>query len=175
MLRDDVAVVLGAGSSLTFGFPLGSALRNDIAKILAVEFDSFGSNLKAGSQIFLDVLKNYARDQGLTSVREYVHAAREIAEALPVCLSIDDVVERHSGKPEYTICAKLAIAEAIQRYEAKSGIAFRSGSAPDISKFDGKWITSLLQGITRGCSASDLPQAFSRLKIVNFNYDRCFE
>jgi hypothetical protein len=175
VLRDDVAIVLGAGSSLTFGFPLGSALRNDIAKILAIEFDSFGSNLKAGSQVFLDALKNHARDQGQTSVRDYVHAARDIAEALPVCLSIDDVIERHSRKVEYNICAKSAIAEAIQKYESKSGIAFRSGSPPDISRFDGKWITSLLQGITRGCGVGELSEAFSRLKVINFNYDRCFE
>ncbi len=177
MIKEEIAIVLGAGASTTFKLPLGAVLRDDIARSLDIKLDTFGSTFQSGSLEIIEALKVLARSKGQSSTRDYANAGREISEALPLCASIDDVVERHAGKEAYSVCAKLAISEAILKYERKSGLCRDQNriADPDISLFDGKWISSLLQLITRGCSHSDLPEAFSRLKVIIFNYDRCFE
>lgn len=177
MIKEGIAIVLGAGASTTFGLPLGSVLRDDIAKSLNIRFGDFNSNQESGSPLIVEALKTRGRQLGLNSVKEFVHAGREICEALPLCASIDDVIERHAGRDDYTLCAKLAIAETILRYERRSGLWQDPNkiSSPDLSKFDGAWISSLLQLITRGCAPSNLKDAFSRLRVIIFNYDRCFE
>lgn len=177
MIKKEIAIVLGAGSSLTFNLPLGSALRDNIRKSLNLQLSTFGDSLTSGSVDLLHALRTLAKSRNQQSIAEYLNAGREISEALPLCASIDDVVERHASKEAFSACAKLAIAEAILTYERKSGLRQDPSkiSEPDISNFDGSWASQLLQLITRGCSASDLSEAFSRLKVINFNYDRCFE
>lgn len=180
MLQKNTTIVLGAGSSKIFGLPLGNELKTQIAAAIYLHFDDFGRTLERGSYAIADAFRAWVKLEDPTgngNINPYIVAGREIAEALPVCSSIDDYIERHSGHKIYERCAKLGIAHCI--LDAEKGSPLRPDphkiATPDITKLSGCWLDELLQAATRGCRADDLPLAFSRMKVINFNYDRCFE
>jgi len=103
--------------------------------------------------------------------------SREIASALPGCESIDDLLEQHSANPLYAIAGKLGIAECVAAAERNSPLRKDPTTIrlPAITKYSHHWLSRLLQGITKGCNVEALSGVFGHLKVINFNYDRCFE
>lgn len=179
MLSNETTLILGAGSSLTFGLPLGADLKNQIADAIDIYMSDFGRNLTRGDYEIVKAFRVIAKagDGDGSNINRYLSAASEIADALPVCASIDDYIERHAGNSLYEVCAKIGIAHCILNAERKSKLHCdpNRNDPPDLRTLSGSWIDQFLQLTTRGCRADDLPSAFSKLHVINFNYDRCFE
>lgn len=179
MLREHVTLILGAGSSVVFGLPLGVELKNQIAESIYLYYDDFGRSLERGSHEIAEAFRLIAQkdDRLRGDTNTLIKAARDIADALPMCGSIDDYIERHSGHHEYELCAKLGIAHCILKSERGSALRadpYKSNS-PQLSAFEGCWLSEFLQIVTRRSSAKALKEAFSKITVVNFNYDRCFD
>lgn len=185
MLSTPIALILGAGSSRDFGpsetsrFPLGDELRLQIASCLNIQTDEWGREVKRGSRLIHQAYKIVSRNanEPTTKVGNLIATGRDMARALPGCESIDDLLERHSDNALYTAAGKLAIAECIAAAERSSPLRQnpRKVEIPSIDKYSHHWLSRFLQGITKSCSRAQLPEVFGRLKVVNFNYDRCFE
>jgi len=179
MLRHDTTLILGAGASKIFGLPLGEDLRNILSRDLSIQFDDWGGKLEQGSPDIVYALREIAtNDQSLRGdIGPLVKIANEIADAMPMCSSIDDYIERHSDQGRHELCAKLGIAHAILQAERHSPLWDnpRSDTPLKLSKFGGCWLSLFLQLVTRQATRSSLKDAFSRLRVISFNYDRCFE
>lgn len=185
MLSSTLTLILGAGSSYDFGpsrtapFPLGDNLRDKIASVLNIEVDTFGENATRGSREIHSAYKVASRLSENAEVKtgNLVGAGQAIAQALPGCESIDDFLERHAGNKNFELSAKLGIAHCILDAERTSPLRQDPHriAIPSIEPFARHWLSRFLYGITKGCGKSDLGKAFKRLKVINFNYDRCFE
>ena len=179
MLREHVTLILGAGSSVVFGLPLGVGLKNQIAESIYLHYDDFGRSLERGSHEIAEAFKLIAQkdDRLRGNTNSLIKAAREIADALPMCGSIDDYIERHTGHQEYEQCAKLGIAHCILKSERNSALRLDpyKGNGVDLSAYQGCWLSEFLQIVTRRSSTETLKEAFSKITVINFNYDRCFD
>jgi hypothetical protein len=177
MLGDDVALVLGAGSSFKFGLPLGSTLKEKIAKVVDIYFDDWGNKQERGSRHIVEALRQHAHKNGHNDINPYIRAGRNIAQALPNCDSIDEYIERHSSDKIGELCAKLGIVQCILEGEKGSKFAkSREGrTVYSIGGLGDSWISSYLRRATHRCAPDNLEEAFTKIKVINFNYDRCFE
>lgn len=175
----ETALVLGAGSSKTFSFPLGAELKGIIGRDLELKFDDWGRSLVAGSHEIVEALRIFVRspDGRQGDINPHRSAAVEIADAMPLSGSIDEYIERHSGDEKKELCAKLAIVKAIIEAERKSTLYSDPRLVRDrpLAKASGSWLAMLLRDITRGYNFKNVGEAFGNLTIINFNYDRCVE
>ena len=178
MLAQKTVLILGAGASKTFGLPLGQGLKDVLSNKLEIRFDDRGT-LKHGSSQIVDCFRLLAREhsENPRDISRYTRASREISDAMPVCPSIDDYIERHAGHKEYEICAKLGIAESILEAERQCPLHLdlRNSNTVNLSQYGSSWISQFLQMITRGIHRKEIGSSFKYLKVIIFNYDRCFE
>lgn len=185
MLQSPLTLVLGAGSSRDFGasdkhpFPLGDDLRDKIAGALQISIDHFGNWEKTGSREIFGAYQLISRQSGdaKLSVSNLVSAGSKVATALPGCESIDDLLERHDGNLAFECSGKLGIAKCILDAEARSPLRQNPENIrlPAIDRYSRHWLAKFLHTITKSASQHTLPEAFKNLKVINFNYDRCFE
>lgn len=178
MRNGNTVLVLGAGSSVGFGLPLGSDLRKIIADDLNIMFDDWGSELKSGSHEIVEALRVLARakDDTRSDISPHRQAAVQIARSMPLSSSIDEYIERHKEDSLKVECAKLAIAKAILEAERGSTIyADPQGRQDPFDQASESWLAYLLRDLTRGVGKANLAGAFVNLAIINFNYDRCIE
>lgn len=172
-------LVLGAGSSKNFGFPLGLGLRDTLARDLNIKLDDMGSKLECGSYEIYQALEHlvYLSDDRLGNTIQHRQAALQIASAMRFSSSIDEYIERHRSDRYRADCAKLGIAKAIVEAERSSNIYIdrSSGQVGLPTSSADSWLAFLLRDLTRGLETEDLHQAFRNIFVVNFNYDRCVE
>jgi len=179
MFRKNTTLILGAGASYDFGLPLGTDLKNQISKSLHLVVDDLGRSLQHGSSDIFNALVSCAQNDpnpsGQLSI--YLSAANEISDAVTMCSSIDDCIERHAGNKAYELCAKLAIAQAILSAERKSRLRIdpRSDERLNMTPFNANWLAEFLQLATKGLHVRDLSRALHNIRFIVFNYDRCFE
>lgn len=178
MHTEPTVIVLGAGASRGFGLPLGSGLRQTIAEDLNIMFDDWGQNLESGSYQIVDALRLLARQQDGRNgdINPYRVAALQISNSMRLSSSIDEYIERHKDDSRKVHCAKLAISKAILEAERRSSIFVDPRQQNDpFERAAESWLAYMLRDVTRGLSKANLPEAFSNLTIINFNYDRCVE
>lgn len=185
MLTAPLTLVLGAGSSRDFGasdqkpFPLGDDLREQISAALNIQQDDFGQRTRTGSRRIYEayrVASKEPQDPPL-KVGTLVGAGRALSAALPGCESIDDYLERHTGNRPFELAGKLGIADCILAAERSSPLRQNPDNIrlPSIDPYRWHWLSRFLQTITKRRSPNDVSEAFAHLRVVNFNYDRCFE
>lgn len=165
MFGDKTTIVVGAGASKEYGFPLGSELKLSIAAKLEVT-DCGGTSSFSGESRIWEALKRYGHEEG-HSESELLDACLTITGALSVHPSIDQLIERYDDKPAVSFAGKLAIVSCILEAEAKSA----SESQPDAER----WIPYFVEMATPGISRTRRRELFSNAVIVCFNYDRCIE
>lgn len=177
MRRQKTVLIVGAGASQKFGFPLGNELKLQIAENLNIMFDRFGQNLQSGSYDIVQALRLLVKDKGGSDINPHRSGAISISRAMRLSGSIDEFVERHADDPVVADCAKLAIAKVILEHEKNSPIYFEHKEYYEdfIGDASESWLAYLLRDITRRCSRKKLSSAFRNLFIINFNYDRCVE
>lgn len=175
----ETALVLGAGASKAFDLPLGSELRDQIARDLDIKFKDWGRDLSSGSYEIVEALKvlNRSPEGRMGDINPHRTAAVEIAEAMPLSSSIDEYIERHRGDEKKAVCAKLAIAKLILDAERKSSIFIEQNTTRNrpLARASESWLAHFLRDATRGYNKDELSEAFVNLTVVNFNYDRCFQ
>lgn len=173
--------VIGAGASSEVKLPLGSELKNKITKLLDFRSNDFerrdhnyGDNLIFNA--FQLLATQSAGRQG--DIHPYIHAAKQIHDAMPLAISIDNFIDAHRGNKPIEIVGKLAIVRSILDAEAKSALAIDSSNIYNrlnFGKIESTWFNYFFQLLTENCQADSLPKRLGQVAIICFNYDRCIE
>jgi hypothetical protein len=166
MLEHNTVFVLGAAFSAEMDLPLGDGLKKDIIRILPNGQDGGGDRL----------LRELIESQGNPLWQD---ASALLKAALPYAASIDNLVEHHQNDAAVVTVAKWAIARAISlreticplgpEYSPRKTGHLESTNLP----FTG--YHALFRLIVAGVPKNQLQVAFSRLKVITFNYDRTLE
>lgn len=171
-----LAIVVGAGASKEYSFPIGSELKEQIAKLLDIRFEH-GIRQQAGDYIIMEAFRCICQPvKG--NVNEYLHAAWRIRDSLPQAPSIDQFIHTQRGDACIETCGKLAIARAILQAEERSSLYIRRDGSKDTLEFgrtQGTWLDALFRVVIDGCTADELDNRFSAISLIVFNYDRCIE
>jgi hypothetical protein len=171
--------ILGAGASYEVGLPVGAGLKKEIANILDIWFDDYGSQLSRGDAVVMDAFRQIAAQ--LDSRRDpnpLIHAGRAIRDAMPQALSIDNFLDAHAGVQHMEIAGKLAITRAILEAERRSRLFIDHRADYPKLKFSAiadTWFNKFFQSVTEGCRLDALPARLREIAVISFNYDRCFK
>ncbi len=165
--------VIGAGASAEAGLPTGNDLKNRISKIL--DFNSTRPDMLA-----YDALKLYIRQQqpnihGPINTSDYVKAATHIRDALPLNISIDNLIDSHRGNDKIAICGKLAIVRSILQAEQESHLYSSNKTHLSVRNIENSWYLPFIQLLTENCTKQELPKRFETITLIIFNYDRVVE
>lgn len=178
MFRTPTTIVVGAGASADYGFPLGSGLRTKIADLINIGFDDFGRSLASGDYAIVECLREVSRQRGQNgSINEFIGPGRSMASAMPLALSIDNYLDAHQDDANTIICGKLAIARAILMAEKESSLWFdhRHADSFDLTSVEKTWLARFVNALTEGVNKSNIDTIFENVTIISFNYDRCIK
>ncbi|MFD1612073.1 SIR2 family protein [Sphingomonas tabacisoli] len=175
MIRTPTTIIVGAGASSELGFPLGGSLLSEIASM--VDFRTNGSYRYSSAdngQLYEELQRIAAADP--QRWQPYNLAARRIVGAAPMAASIDNLIHQNNDSKHVEIVAKIAIAEAILRYERESPLYNRDDpfTVPD-NALDNSWLLPFGRILTTDLQKTDVGRIFDALTIITFNYDRTIE
>jgi len=170
--------VIGAGASNEVNLPTGKKLKEKIRNSINFEFS--GRNLERGNpNIFQAILSNMQKNSiSGKNLDDYLDACKQICNALPLAISIDNFVDQHAGDELIEYCAKLAIVSAILEAERNSKFFidpekhFRPINFGETEK---TWYNSFFKLLTSNCTYDKLHERFNSVSLIIFNYDRCME
>lgn len=165
--------VLGAGASFEFGLPVGETLKDLISKLLRFSFD-FGT-LKSGDPLISSAIQLAAREAGTRDANPWYNAGKNIAEAMPLSLSIDNYLHIQKGKEHIELCGKLAIVRSILSAEGRSKLKINDHQKLSFDNCVETWAIRLVRLITEQCNLHELEPRLAKLTFIVFNYDRCLE
>lgn len=174
MLGEKTALVLGAGSSKQFGFPLGSELVQRIVDIAEFGFDG-GERTKSTPQFHRLVERSFGPRLKLGP---YYEAGSRLAQRLWGSRSIDDFLGVNVDDEQLVAMAKLAIVHIIAKCERDSELARLGQLRADGNTrrlLDGTWPHTFFQILRSRVPKADLDRLFDDLTVISFCYDRCFE
>jgi hypothetical protein len=164
MVKWNTVLVVGAGASAEYGFPLGSGLMEEIRTTLSEVLDG-------------SVNPEFIKAANIIGISESVlkDNANIPLTGLKLAPSIDRYISSHSKNEIISKICKLCICWHILKAERKSSIFYDKISDDYIGGeiADKKWLTYLFKGIVASSTPSDLETFFSGLNIISFNYDRC--
>jgi hypothetical protein len=175
MLATPTLFVIGAGASAELGFPVGTALRDQISDLLSLKFH--GTMFEGPDQDFADELSDWCTSNGYQHHTVW-QAAASVSRALPLSASIDSYLDSHLNHPLRSACGKLAIARAISQSENKSPLTCnsdREAGSFDFRPLSRTWYQRLWSILQTGVTPDDPQSAFRNLRIITFNYDRNIE
>lgn len=163
-------LVLGAGASCELGLPSGADLKDRLVGMLNFRFEV--GQLETGDTASFETIRaRYPRDYG-----DSLKAARQICAGLPHSLSIDNYLDQQRGDTWVEFVGKVGIVHAILQAEAGSRLQYVPATGqPNIINASGTWLNEFFMLLCQGCTADSLAARFSRLALIIFNYDRCFE
>jgi hypothetical protein len=170
-------IVVGAGASKEVGLPTGPELKKSIASLLDMRVPTWEQ--ECGDPAIFGALENKAQADGPRGdINSYLREAHHIRDALPLAISIDNLLDSQRENPKFALCGKLAICRAILEAEADSLLLPEEPNrhkAFDYSRLEGTWYLPFFQLLTENCQAKDLQDRFSSVALIIFNYDRCVE
>lgn len=174
MLPSKTVFVLGAGASCEVGLPVGSRLKDIIAKIFDVQYE-FGikASGEGNPEIFYTLRQRYPDRIDLI-----YKACVSILQGVQLSPSIDDFIDLHRDNAEIAMCGKMAIARVILDAERSSKLFYKRQNLSDTINFsaiEGTWYTGFYRLISRGVTRKSLDTLFNNITVVSFNYDRCLE
>ena len=174
----NIVYVVGAGASKEAKLPTGHALKNNIANLLNIKHD-FDKQVH-GDRIILNAVRQYIKRRDLleTNINKYIDEAVDIKHALPLAISIDNLLDAHKDNKIMSLCGKLAIARSILRAEKDSLLYFKNervDSTINFKRLGETWYLPFFQIITENCCAEDLEERLNSISLIVFNYDRCIE
>jgi hypothetical protein len=153
-------------------------LRGQVAKALDIRYDDWGQRVEHGDLVINEVLRQTASERGLRSHNDYLHTARRVCAALPLSISVDNVLDAHRSDEVAVLCGKLAITRTILEAERSSPLMIEATAQREQINFErlgATWYAAFFHRLTEGCQANDLPTRFKDVTIISFNYDRCVE
>ncbi len=171
--------ILGAGASKEVGLPIGSELKHSISECMDMYFEN-GCRQTRGEPRVVEALRLYVANSDPTAkeINPYIHACRAIHDGMPLTSSIDNFIDVHSKNKKIEICGKLGIVHCVLEAERQSALRFersRADSTIDFLKTERTWFCNAFQLITENCKIDNLQERLSKIGLVIFNYDRCFE
>lgn len=176
MFRAKTVLIVGAGASAEFGFPLGGALLEDIAERVNIGYN-FG-RLERGDYVVAEALRcalNARED--LTSYNEHLHSAWQLVASSKQGRSIDNVLDALEDEKASRV-GKFGIVRSILAAEEASPLSKWADHFPeamDIGAFSKTWLDHLAKVLIEDRRKSDIENVFENLSIINFNYDRVIE
>lgn len=180
MMRKRTVIVVGAGASAEVGLPIGRDLRGQIAGLLDIHFREDGTQQR-GDRCIAEAIRFHIQQNDLprATVNAYFRASRGLRDALPLAMSIDNLLDAHADDVPTQICGKLGICRAILAAERRSTLFTDTRADPkrslDFQKVDSTWFSAFFRLLTQECRIADLPSRLESLCLVVFNYDRCIE
>ena len=119
MFEKPVLFVVGAGASSDFGFPLGSALGEQIADALSIEprdgqMQFRDQSIQSAIEVYNGEFKALRRNPLMS-----LEAGKAVADAMMVSPSIDTFLETHTEQEHVIAAGKLAISHIIFSKERK--------------------------------------------------------
>jgi hypothetical protein len=174
-LARDTIYVVGAGASYEVDLPVGNKLKEDISKILFMKFQH-GSIIDGNYDLY-QALRHHTGNN-IDETNTYIKECRHIRDNMPLAISIDNFIDSEKGNDKLALCGKMAIVDAILAAEKSSKLNFnkyegeRKLNFPSLEK---TWYLPFFRTLTENCNAADLPDRFSTITLIVFNYDRCIE
>jgi hypothetical protein len=171
-----LAIVVGAGASKEYSFPIGSELKSQISQLLDIRFEH-GIRQNHGDYLIMEAFRQICRPTN-EDVNNFLHASWRIRDSLPQAPSIDQFIHTQRGDRRIEICGKLAIARAILKAEASSSLFIKRDGPRDtidFSRTQNTWLDALFRVVIDGCTVDELDERLSAVVFVVFNYDRCIE
>jgi len=168
--------VIGAGASAEAGLPVGSQLKDNIKELLNITFDYHQQ--MSGDRIIVNALGKICPNTPSDPLQNYIDSAWEIRDALPLAISIDNFLDSRKGDRKIELCGKLGIVRSILQAEKDSRLYIereRSHLPLDINTVEDKWYLSFFKLLVENCTITDLPERFSNISLIIFNYDRCVQ
>lgn len=167
MIRSRVTFVVGAGASKEVGLPVGTDLKDRIAKKLNLKFD-FGSVVQGDPEVGQLVATR-------PNAGAFHEGAKQIRDAMPQAISIDNYLDARQDNQPLVECGKWTIAKCILEAERKSDIYFSPPDSLNFKRVATTWYNSLFQLLTQDVRRDGLGEIFDCVDIISFNYDRCIE
>lgn len=169
--------VVGAGASFEMGLPVGETLKKQISDMLRILPRQDHENPRTANREIYQALKiagsTAAPDVWL---QRTVYVADDMANALPLTLSIDNYLHNHNGDKAVEVCGKLAIVRAILAAETHSALYKpREQISLDFNKSSKAWLVPFMQLLSEDCNLAKLKERLSNVAFIIFNYDRCIE
>jgi hypothetical protein len=178
-LDNKTVFIIGAGASKEANLPTGYELKGRISSLLDMRFD-FGRQ-QQGDALIYQALLTHVQDMpgGIKQdVGSYIEEAQHIVDALPLAISIDNLIDSQRGNEKFALCGKLAIVRSILEAERNSHLFFERVNIfrnIDFAALEKTWYVPFFQIITENCCRNDLEKRFNSIALIIFNYDRCLE
>jgi hypothetical protein len=174
-----LALVIGAGASKEVNLPVGSELKQQIARVLNIRYEH-GHQRVGGDEVIDAAFRRLAAsiNPNRPDINPYLEAAWRVRDAMPQAISIDNFIDSHRSDEKIAICGKLAIARCILDAESKSSLKVDHRNfynKVNFSAVEQTWFNAFFQLLTENCQQKELPERLSKVGIICFNYDRCIE
>jgi len=165
MITKRTTLIVGAGASHEYGLPLGLVLKKSIMGAL-----DFTAPVPGDPQLIQALQLELPQVAG-----SLAEAGTEFSRRAFAYNSIDDALHAFSHDEKIVEIGKMAIASQILAGERNSKLADRGGEGvARISRIAG-WLSRFFSLAVGGLKRTEIEGAFSNVKIINFNYDRCIE
>ncbi len=173
MFRQTTTLVVGAGGSKDFSLPTGVELKNQISSSVRFRFDHPFNNQTGGDKDLLRVLRQKFEQEELN---EITVGGNVLSNSMSLFPSIDEALHYHSHDEKIVLLGKIAIAKTIIESEKKSWLNNRHNQEQAIfSSSEENWLSQVLSLATSGSTKEDARELFSKVRFINFNYDRTLE
>jgi hypothetical protein len=181
MFKKKSVIVVGAGASCEVGLPVGADLKHTIAQLLDFRYDNMGRMSGGGGDPkILEALQIASRggQSRKYDFHQLLRAAKLIHSAVPLAISIDNLIHTHKQDKDVELCGKLAIVRSILEAERNSKLYVEPNQykrAMDFKSVEGTWYGAFAKLLTEYCPIESLEERLSSVAFVVFNYDRCIE
>jgi hypothetical protein len=174
-LRQRTLLILGAGSSRDFDFPLGPDLTQRIAD--AVTFDLSGFK-PSGGHPTIGARLEHMRFHQPEVFNHWVTACEYIRRNIHLASSVDRFIESNRDDQNVVTLCKFAVALIIADCERKSPFGRANDEVRtyfDFGQLKNVWATKFFHHLHAGVARAELNDIFSNVRVVTFNYDRVLE
>ena len=179
MFRSKTVFVLGAGASQEVGLPVGEELKKKIAQKIDIKFDDFGHRQTSGDHKIMDALWEHTKfpDGRRGDPNPHLHMSWKLSEALPLEISIDNLLDKHRGDKIAETCGKLGIVSSILEAEKASRLHYQPTNERKLnfSALSNTWFAGFVKILTEKVAKTEVGSLFDKVTFLSFNYDRCIE
>lgn len=175
MFRSNTLLVVGAGSSVDAGLPLGSELVKRIAAMLQFEQTTIGIGTGSGNQeIYNIILKHFGHSKAHRVIKSCVGMSLSLQHAD----SIDAYLNDFRNDEDLVFCGKVSNAKAISEAETNRTLTADRTNVFNTLNWAGledSWYSKFFGILKSGVRLENIDTIFDNISIVCFNYDRCIE
>lgn len=167
MIEKKTTFVVGAGASYELGLPLGEGLKQLLLPLLDLRFDDFGQYSGKDRSIFNAMLE-YQEQEPSLNFSDLVHRGKQLAQALPAAISIDNLLDAHRDDRHMAFIGKLAITKAILQAERASRLFWNREKERDfdLSRASGSWLIPLFQKLTENVPKANVRRIFDNVSFI---------